>query len=262
MAMTAPAGASCADPAAATAGYRQRAADVARRLGATPGYAQAHRWILQPEAPALARVGTDIYGRPLRLAPRATTALRAMVAAAARENVALQAVSGFRSFGYQRRLLRRKLDHGVTLAAVLAVNTLPGFSEHHSGCALDLTTPGVRAADAAFAATPAFAWLQRHAADYGFALSYPRGNGKGIDFEPWHWRYRGPPAAPADLAAVTDRPAWRCHACALAVPSPLPLPPSPPCRALPPQPRPTHAWARPARCSTRWAVPTTTPPLP
>jgi D-alanyl-D-alanine carboxypeptidase len=185
----------CGHPPSPLPQYRQHALQVATRLGAEPGYASAHGWTLQPEAPALVQAGKDVYGRPLRLAPAAAAAMQAMLQAAARDGIALQPVSGYRSFRYQRHLLRRKLDHGRTLAAVLQVNTLPGFSEHHSGCALDLTTPGVAAADAAFAATPAFAWLGRHARQFGFELSYPAGNSKGIEFEPWHWHYAGPFAA-------------------------------------------------------------------
>jgi hypothetical protein len=191
----------CGNPPPRSPQYRQRAMHAAARLGATPGYAFAHGWTLQPEAPALVPVGQDVYGRPLRLAPGAAAAMQAMLDAAARDGIALQPVSGFRSFGYQRRLVRRKLDRGQPLAAVLQVNTLPGFSEHHSGCALDLTTPGVPAADAAFAGTPAFAWLARHAYRFGFELSYPAGNPKGIEFEPWHWRYAGPPPSGDGLLA-------------------------------------------------------------
>ncbi|UGB37394.1 M15 family metallopeptidase [Frateuria soli] len=181
-----------AETPARSARYAQRAMHVAARMGADAGYAATHGWVLQPEAPKLVHAGRDLYGRPLRLAPRAAKALRAMLAAAARDGVVLRVVSGFRSFDHQRRLLRRKLDRGQPLASVLRVNALPGYSEHHSGRALDLTTPGVPAADASFARTPAYDWLVRHAGDYGFALSYPDGNAKGIAFEPWHWRFVAP----------------------------------------------------------------------
>jgi D-alanyl-D-alanine carboxypeptidase len=197
-----PARASCTHPRAATPAYRRQALQVAARLGAPADYPRRRHWMLQPQAQALAPAGRDVYGRPLRLAPAAASALKAMVAAAARDGVSLQVVSGFRSFATQRRLLRRKLDRGRPLAAVLAVNALPGFSEHHSGCALDLTTPGVPAADAAFAGTRAYAWLAAHAGHYGFALSYPEGNPHGIEFEPWHWRYRGVARPPRDEAPV------------------------------------------------------------
>lgn len=188
----------------------QRAMHVAARLGAAPGYAAAHGWALQPEAPRLVHVGRDVYGRPLQLAPRAATAMRAMVAAAARDGVVLEVVSGFRSFEHQRRLLRRKLDRGQPLASVLQVNALPGYSEHHSGRALDLTTPGVPAADAAFARTPAYGWLVHHASEYGFVLSYPAGNAQGIAFEPWHWRYAAP--APAAASRFAQTPSARLDA--------------------------------------------------
>ena len=38
-----------------------------------------------------------------------------------------------------------------------------------------------------FERSPAFRWLQRNAMQYGFTLSYPRGNRHGIAYEPWHW---------------------------------------------------------------------------
>jgi D-alanyl-D-alanine carboxypeptidase len=42
-----------------------------------------------------------------------------------------------------------------------------------------------------FEHTEAFAWLQGHAAAYGFRMSYPRGNVHGISYEPWHWFWIG-----------------------------------------------------------------------
>ena len=50
---------------------------------------------------------------------------------------------------------------------------------------------GCAPAEEAFEGTGAFDWLQRHAARYGFRLSYPRGNPHGIVYEPWHWRFAG-----------------------------------------------------------------------
>jgi D-alanyl-D-alanine carboxypeptidase len=207
--------AACGTTPAAKPQYVHRARAVAGGLCVPAGYAPGPRWTLRPEAPALMRAGLDVYGRPLRLAPRAAAALGAMVDAAARDGIALQAVSGYRSFGHQRRLLRRKLDHGTPLAAVFEVTALPGFSEHHGGCALDLTTPGVPAADAAFASTPAFAWFATHASHFGFALSYPAGNARGIDFEPWHWRYAGPP--PADEGLLAETPSTHAGAAPVGV---------------------------------------------
>ena len=35
--------------------------------------------------------------------------------------------------------------------------------------------------------TEAFDWLVRFAGEFGFRLSYPRGNSCGYAYEPWHW---------------------------------------------------------------------------
>ena len=34
-----------------------------------------------------------------------------------------------------------------------------------------------------------FKWLEKNASQFGFYLSYPKNNIKGIKYEPWHWSY-------------------------------------------------------------------------
>ena len=75
---------------------------------------------------------------------------------------------------------------------ILTVNAAPGYSEHHSGLALDLGAPGEPPAQESFERTATFAWLTQKACTYGFAMSYPRDNPYGIVYEPWHWRYAAP----------------------------------------------------------------------
>lgn len=142
---------------------------------------------LVAEPGTLAHAGRDRYRRPLWLRHAVAQAWRAMRVAALRDGVVLEAISGYRSHDYQLGIFRRKLARGQTVDDILAVNAAPGFSEHHSGCALDIGTPGEPPAEESFERTPAFAWLQTHAADFGFAMSYPRGNPHGIVYEPWHW---------------------------------------------------------------------------
>ena len=113
-----------------------------------------------------------------------------MQAAALAEGIVLDAISGYRSHDYQLGIFERKLARGLDVAAILAVNAAPGFSEHHSGLALDIGTPDAAPAEEAFETTPAFAWLCKHAGDYGFVMSYPRDNPHGIIYEPWHWYWR------------------------------------------------------------------------
>ena len=129
-------------------------------------------------------------GHEYLLTPEATEAWTAMTSAAARQDIALHIVSAYRSIARQAELIRVKLEAGHTITDILAVLAPPGFSEHHTGRAIDIGTPDCPPADAMFAETPAYTWLQRHADEYGFTLSYPRDNSQGYVFEPWHWCYR------------------------------------------------------------------------
>lgn len=163
-------------------------------LGVGSDYAARRGLELVPEPGVLALAGFDRYRRPLWLQAPAGAAWTRMRAAALRGDIVLEAISGYRSHAYQLGIFRRKLERGLTLAQILEVNAAPGYSEHHSGCALDIGTPGEPPAEESFEHTSAFDWLMRHAGEFGFALSYPRGNPHGIVYEPWHWCWRG--AAP------------------------------------------------------------------
>ncbi|MBU6415887.1 MAG: M15 family metallopeptidase [Xanthomonadaceae bacterium] len=163
--------------------------EVNRGLGIPPDYAAKHNLVPLPEGSDLAQAPRDVYGRKVEMVAPAAAALKRMFAAAARDGVKLETVSGFRSMNYQSGLIRRKLKSGMSIQQALTINAVPGYSEHQTGCAIDLTTPGVPAADGSFEHSKAFAWLQQHGADYGFHLSFPPGNKYGYEYEPWHWRY-------------------------------------------------------------------------
>ena len=142
------------------------------------------------EAEELVEVGPNLVGRMQRLTPRAAERWREMVAAAAVDGVALLIVSGFRSIQYQADLIRNKLKAGQPIEGILQVNTAPGFSEHHTGLAVDIATPGSRPLTEEFEHTEAFRWLQRNASRFGFSMTYPRDNPWGVIYEPWHWSCR------------------------------------------------------------------------
>jgi D-alanyl-D-alanine carboxypeptidase len=160
-------------------------------LGIPDDYGATHQ--LQPVAePAeLAYTGRDRYARPLWLLAPAARAWRRMRVAALRDSVRLDAISGYRNHAYQFGIFARKLARGQLIEQILSVNAAPGYSEHHSGLAIDIGTPGEPPAEESFEETPAFGWLMRRAGDFGFALSYPRGNPHGIFYEPWHFCHRG-----------------------------------------------------------------------
>lgn len=156
-------------------------------LGVPRDYAHARRMTAVREPRALAFIGTDVHERHQWLAPRAARAFARMREAARDDRVTLEIVSAFRSADYQLGILRSKRKRGLSIAQILRVSAAPGYSEHHSGRAIDLTTPGYAALEEEFERSPAFAWLRKHARRFGFTLSYPRGNRHGIAYEPWHW---------------------------------------------------------------------------
>jgi zinc D-Ala-D-Ala carboxypeptidase len=69
----------------------------------------------------------------------------------------------------------------------------PGYSEHHTGYAVDLADANQDFLD--FGNSPAFRWMRLHAHEFGFELSFPHNNRQGVDYEPWHWRFVGSPQA-------------------------------------------------------------------
>ncbi|MFI5356622.1 MAG: M15 family metallopeptidase [Opitutales bacterium] len=172
--------------------YADRIATLHRELGIPADYAVRRHLIRQPEADvtALVSIAAKPDGLPVRLLPETAAAWRRMAGAARQAGIELLPLSGFRSVERQATLIREKLGQGRTPESVLASLAAPGFSEHHTGRALDLGTPGSPELVEAFAGTPAYVWLNRHAAEFNFTLSYPRGNAHGIVFEPWHWCWK------------------------------------------------------------------------
>lgn len=135
-----------------------------------------------------AEVGAD--GRNHLLVPAAAEAWRRLKAAALVDGITLFIVSAFRSIDRQTEIVRRKLEAGLSVEDILTVCAPPGFSEHHTGRAIDISTPGCRALEIEFEQTAAFAWLSARAAEFGFYLSYPVGNNCGYQYEPWHWCFK------------------------------------------------------------------------
>jgi D-alanyl-D-alanine carboxypeptidase len=156
-------------------------------LGIPADYGRSPRMRIHREARQLEDVEENIIGRMQKLAPGTARSWRSMKAAAALEGVDLLLVSGFRSVSYQVELFRKKLAAGQDIETILKVNAAPGFSEHHSGKAVDIATPGTRPLTEEFDTSAAFYWLERNARRFGFSMPYGRDNALGIAYEPWHW---------------------------------------------------------------------------
>ena len=156
-------------------------------LGIPADYGRDPRRPAYADATDLEDVEPNIVGKPQRLAPPTARSWQQMKRTAALSGVELLLVSGFRSVRRQTELFRQKLAAGQDIEAILRVNAAPGFSEHHTGRAIDIATPGTRPLTAEFESSKAFAWLTANAAMFGFTMPYGRGNAFGFEFEPWHW---------------------------------------------------------------------------
>lgn len=141
----------------------------------------------------IASYGVGKYQRFEELAPDAGLALMKMIYAARHDGIWLVPVSGFRSIDYQEKLFERQIQRKGSVRAAAKVSAPPGYSEHHTGYAIDLTDGYLKNDDITikFAETETFKWLTHNASEFGFELSFTKQNPQGISYEPWHWRYVG-----------------------------------------------------------------------
>lgn len=145
------------------------------------------------EAPISELQAVTSDGR-IRLRRSAAAKFREMQAAARAEGVILTPISGFRSVQDQEYLFFKiKEQRAQNTAKRAEVSAPPGYSEHHTGYAIDMGDGKVPATNLAtsFENTAAFRWLRTNAARYSFELSFPKDNPQGISYEPWHWRFVG-----------------------------------------------------------------------
>lgn len=160
-------------------------------LGITPALLAGRALQAHEEARELVLAERNPAGREFHLTPAAAAAWWALQAAARADAQELILLSAFRSVARQTEIVQAKLVAGRSIEEILRASAPPGFSEHHTGRAVDIGTPDNPELETAFESTPAFAWLQRHAGHFGFTLSYPRGNSAGFMYEPWHWCFQG-----------------------------------------------------------------------
>jgi zinc D-Ala-D-Ala carboxypeptidase len=173
-----------------SAEYRLRIEQAHRQLCIPAELVAGKRLPLHAEAQDLVLAETDADGREYLLTPQAAQAWAALKQAALLDGVILEIVSAFRSIERQIDIIRSKQERGMSIETILTLSAPPGYSEHHTGRAIDINTPGCAATEEPFELTEAFTWLMRHAARFGFSLSYPRGNDLGFIYEPWHWCFQ------------------------------------------------------------------------
>ena len=150
------------------------AANGRRRLGEADGAVPAGTTVFDDEMPGVAKLDADLLA-----------ALRRAATNGADDGVQFYVDSGWRSPGYQERLLREAISkYGSEAEATRWVAT-PETSAHVKGNAVDIGPSG------------AAAWLAEHGAAYGLCQTY--GN------EPWHYELR-PEAIAHGCPAMYDDP--------------------------------------------------------
>ena len=100
--------------------------------------------------------------------------------------------SGFRSSSVQAGLFSSfSSSNGLAEAEKLVARA--GTSEHQTGWAADVYTPGSCIIEACFGQTEAGKWVAKNSADYGYIVRYLKGKEDitGYSYEPWHLRYVG-----------------------------------------------------------------------
>lgn len=145
------------------------------------------------QAPAESLTALTADGR-IKLRKPAAKAFLEMQAAARRDGISLVPLSGFRSVEQQEYLFFGiKAQRGQVTRERAEVSAPPGYSEHHTGYAIDIGDGRAPAThvETSFGKTAAFQWLEENAARYSFELSFPQDNPQQISYEPWHWRYVG-----------------------------------------------------------------------
>jgi len=160
-------------------------------LGISEDYGPSHRLEIVPDCEQRISIGLDMYDREQWMDAEAASRWKKMQEAAASRGIQLQVVSAYRGLNYQADIIRNKLSKGQNIKNILSVSAAPGFSEHHSGRALDLKTPGEPPLEESFARTSAYEWLSANAGLFGFRESFGRNNRHGLNWEPWHWCFRG-----------------------------------------------------------------------
>jgi hypothetical protein len=156
-------------------------------------------------------------------------AWRRLQAAARAAGHSLVIGSAYRSVATQQGIFRRRLaatgysnaqiasgQADGAINEILRWHSVPGYSRHHTGHALDIAVAGQ--SHSSFGGTAAFRWLSADnyaaAKATGFIPSYPRGGApQGPDFEPWEIVYVGTDAiacAIVHLPTIRDRAPTSC----------------------------------------------------
>ena len=138
----------------------------------------------------------------------AAASFKRMKTAAAKENIAIEVVSAYRSFERQKEIFERKyadftsdgLPPLEAIKKIIEYSTIPGTSRHHWGTDLDLIDANGSPRPQSVLQAKHFhgdgpfcklkEWLNENAAEFGFYEVYTNNAQRnGFKYEPWHMSY-------------------------------------------------------------------------
>ncbi|MBE9162277.1 MULTISPECIES: D-alanyl-D-alanine carboxypeptidase family protein [Microcoleaceae] len=179
------------NPAAASSPSGSVASPTTSSKPATPDNLLGH--LPYPEAPAADLVNVTSDGG-IKLRKAAAAKYQEMANAAAASGIYFAPISGFRSVEDQQHVFFDvKAERRQNATKRAEVSAPPGYSEHHTGYAIDIgdgSAPETNLSQS-FDNTQAFKWLEANAPAFSFEMSFPKNNRQGVSYEPWHWRFVG-----------------------------------------------------------------------
>src|SRR5262245_42750039 len=125
--------------------------------------------------------------------------LKAMAAAAKKNGTPLVAWSPYRGYAQQEKLFNGyagwnpKTKKYSNYDSAITFSARPGHSEHQTGLTIDFVAVGDDGLTSNWEVTKTGAWMAKHAWEYGWLMSYPKGKKDVVcySYEPWHYRYVG-----------------------------------------------------------------------
>lgn len=133
----------------------------------------------------------------MKLQKTCAEALVAMSEEAMAQDIKLYLKSAYRSYRTQKTMYYNRLErnNGKDDGWV----SKPGASDHQTGLGCDVVPRSWRdkSMNSSMASTEECQWMAEHCAEFGFIIRYPEDKEDitEINYEPWHLRYVGVPAA-------------------------------------------------------------------
>ena len=144
--------------------YSIDAIAMLERLGISLNLVESRNLAEFTEATSLVQLESGFGGREHLLDPRAASAWQRLSTAAEDDGISIYLISAFRSIQRQTEIIENKIRQGLSIEQILEFSAPPFFSEHHTGCAVDVGTSSATDLEQEFENTDALP-RTRHCSD-------------------------------------------------------------------------------------------------